>query len=100
MPTALITGASRGLGRALADALADRGWRLVIDARGADVLEAARAALAERTEVVAVAGGGGDEGQRAALVEGCAGAPDALINNASTPGPGPLPPLAELPPPA
>ena len=42
-PVALVTGASRGLGLALAEALAERGWRLVIDARGADALrEAAR----------------------------------------------------------
>ena len=49
--TALITGASRGLGLALARALAARGWRLVIDARGADALEAARAELAAHTDV-------------------------------------------------
>jgi len=57
MDTALITGASRGLGLALARELARRSWRLVIDARGADALEAARAELAELTEVVAIAGG-------------------------------------------
>ena len=45
MDTALITGASRGLGLALARALARRSWRLVIDARGAEALEAARAEL-------------------------------------------------------
>jgi NAD(P)-dependent dehydrogenase (short-subunit alcohol dehydrogenase family) len=100
MSTALITGASRGFGRAVADALADRGWRLVIDARRADVLEAARAALAERTEVVAVAGDVADERHRAALVEACDETLDALVNNASTLGPSPLPALAELPLPA
>ena len=52
--TALMTGASRGLGLALARALAERGWRLIIDARGAAALAAARAELAERTEVIAV----------------------------------------------
>ena len=46
MDTALITGASRGLGLALARELARRSWRLVIDARGAEALEAARAELA------------------------------------------------------
>src|SRR5438270_305464 len=58
MPTALITGASRGLGLALARALAAEGWNLVIDARGADALEAARSELAESTSsrVIAVAG--------------------------------------------
>ena len=56
MDTALITGASRGLGLALARELARRSWRLVIDARGAGALEAARAELAELTEVVAIPG--------------------------------------------
>ena len=50
---ALITGASQGLGLALAEALADQGWTLVIDARRADRLEPPRSALAERTSVVA-----------------------------------------------
>ena len=39
MPTALITGASAGLGRALATELAGHGWRLIITARGAERLE-------------------------------------------------------------
>ena len=38
MPVALITGASRGLGRALAHTLARRGWSLIVDARRADDL--------------------------------------------------------------
>jgi NAD(P)-dependent dehydrogenase (short-subunit alcohol dehydrogenase family) len=97
MPTALITGASRGLGRALAAALAERGWRLVLDARGADALEEVRAQLARQTEVVAVPGDVADEWHRAALVDACGGRLDALVNNASTLGPSPLPPLAELP---
>ena len=46
MPTAIVTGASRGLGLALARALAERGWRLVIDAREAGPLHAAAAELA------------------------------------------------------
>ncbi|MDQ3529336.1 MAG: SDR family NAD(P)-dependent oxidoreductase, partial [Actinomycetota bacterium] len=54
--TALITGASRGLGLALARALATDGWQLVIDARGAADLEQAAAELRERTTVVALAG--------------------------------------------
>ncbi|MGH2947622.1 MAG: SDR family NAD(P)-dependent oxidoreductase, partial [Solirubrobacteraceae bacterium] len=45
MDTALITGASRGLGLALARELAQRGWRLVVDARGGEALERARAEL-------------------------------------------------------
>ena len=49
MPTAIVTGASRGLGLALAHALADRGWRLVVDARDGAALEAAVAPLRHRT---------------------------------------------------
>ena len=56
MQVAIITGASRGLGLALATKLADRGWALVIDARGADALAAAEAELASRTTVRAIAG--------------------------------------------
>jgi NAD(P)-dependent dehydrogenase (short-subunit alcohol dehydrogenase family) len=48
-PVAIVTGASRGLGLALARELAARGWRLVVDARGADALERARAELARMT---------------------------------------------------
>jgi len=96
MPTALVTGASRGLGRALVDALADRGWRLVIDARGGEALAAARAELAGRTDVVALAGDVADDAHRAALVEACGGELDALVNNASILGPSPLPALHEL----
>ena len=54
--TALITGASRGLGLALARGLAGEGWTLIVDARGAEALEAARAELAELTHVVALPG--------------------------------------------
>ena len=56
MPTAIVTGASRGLGLALAGALAERGWRLVIDARDGVALERAAAGLRDRAEVVALAG--------------------------------------------
>jgi NAD(P)-dependent dehydrogenase (short-subunit alcohol dehydrogenase family) len=96
MPTALVTGASRGLGRALAGALADRGWRLVVDARGREALEAARAELAARTEVVALPGDIADAAHRAALIEAC-GELDVLINNAGVLGPSPLPAVADLP---
>ena len=69
MPTAIITGASRGLGLALARALAARGWRLVIDARGADALERAARELARSPSVVALAGDVADAGHRSALVD-------------------------------
>lgn len=97
MSTALITGASRGLGLALARALAGRGRRLVIDARGAGELEAARAALAALTEVVAVAGDIADPDHRRALIVAAGGSLDLLVNNASLLGPSPQPALADYP---
>jgi NAD(P)-dependent dehydrogenase (short-subunit alcohol dehydrogenase family) len=97
MPTALITGASRGLGLELARALADRGWRLVVDGRDAQALHDARAQLAHLTDVVAVAGDVADEWHRTALVDAAGGRLDALVNNASTLGPSPLPALAHYP---
>jgi 3-oxoacyl-[acyl-carrier protein] reductase len=51
---ALVTAASKGLGRAAAQALAEEGARLVICARGEEALERARAELAEITDVVGV----------------------------------------------
>jgi NAD(P)-dependent dehydrogenase (short-subunit alcohol dehydrogenase family) len=96
MPTALITGASRGLGLALARELAGLGWRLVIDAREPAALEEARAELARTTEVVAIAGDVADRGHRRALVS-AAGEIDVLVNNASVLGPSPQPELAEYP---
>ena len=97
MDTALITGASRGLGLALARELARRSWRLVIDARGADALEAARAELALHTEVVAIAGDVADPDHRRALVAAAGSRIDLLVNNASVLGPSPQPRLADYP---
>jgi NAD(P)-dependent dehydrogenase (short-subunit alcohol dehydrogenase family) len=97
MDTALITGASRGLGLALARELARRNWRLVIDARGADDLEAARAELAMRTHVVAVAGDVADPSHRRALIDAAGPRIDLLVNNASLLGPSPQPALADYP---
>jgi NAD(P)-dependent dehydrogenase (short-subunit alcohol dehydrogenase family) len=94
--TALITGASRGLGYALAMALAERGWQLIIDARGADALEQARQALAEQTQVIAIPGDVTDPAHRAALVE-AAESLDVLVNNASMLGPSPQPYLLDYP---
>lgn len=98
MPTALITGASRGLGAALADALADRGWTLLLDARGADDLFAVADHLHQRTRVGVVPGDVTDPDHRARLAEAAAEAApiDLLVNNASTLGPSPMPALVDL----
>lgn len=97
--TALITGASRGLGLALARELAWQGWSLVLDGRGASALESARAELAQRTEVVALAGDVTDAAHRAALAAAAEslGGLDALVNNASFLGPSPQPALLDYP---
>jgi NAD(P)-dependent dehydrogenase (short-subunit alcohol dehydrogenase family) len=99
MAVAIITGGSRGLGLALARALAERGWRLVLDARGVDALQRVRAELAERTQVVALPGDVADEGHLRALVDaaGELGGLDLLVNNASVLGPSPQPRLADYP---
>jgi NAD(P)-dependent dehydrogenase (short-subunit alcohol dehydrogenase family) len=97
MRTALVTGASRGLGLALARALAERGWRLVVDARGEEALEAAREELAALTDVTAVAGDIAVDRHRRALVAAAGDRLDLLVNNASALGPSPLPPLADYP---
>ncbi len=92
MPTAIVTGASRGLGLALARALSERGWRLVIDAREAAPLHAAAAGL----DAIAIPGDVADPAHREALVA-AAGRVDLLVNNASVLGPSPQPALAEYP---
>ena len=56
MPVAIVTGASRGLGLALARALDERGWRLVVDARGGDALAEATAGLANVTAIAPATG--------------------------------------------
>lgn len=100
MKVALITGASRGLGEALATALAADGWALVLDARGPEDLAAVAARTAATgVEVRALPGDITDADHRARLV-GAAdelGGIDLLVNNASTLGPTPLPPLTEYP---
>ncbi|ONI67781.1 short-chain dehydrogenase [Kribbella sp. ALI-6-A] len=95
-PVALVTGASAGLGLALAQGLAERGWALIIDARGADALKDAADTLAANTDVVPLAGDVTDAEHRADLVEavGELGRLDLLVNNASYLGPSPLQRLA------
>jgi NAD(P)-dependent dehydrogenase (short-subunit alcohol dehydrogenase family) len=92
-PVALITGASRGLGRALAHALADRGWRLVVDARDTSSLAEAL------PSAVVVEGDVTDPLHRETLAAAvrATGRLDLLVNNASDLGPSPLPHLAEYP---
>lgn len=97
--TALITGASRGLGLALARALAGRGWSLIIDARSAGSLEAAYAELSQLTAVIAIAG---DVTHRAhrhelTLAAQAAGGLDAVVNNAGVLGLSPQPALLDYP---
>jgi NAD(P)-dependent dehydrogenase (short-subunit alcohol dehydrogenase family) len=97
--TALITGASRGLGLALARRLAAEGWTLIIDARGAEDLESARVELADLTHVVAIPGDVTDDEHRRSLAGAARelGDLDAVVNNASTLGPSPQPALLDYP---
>ncbi|MBV9001785.1 MAG: SDR family oxidoreductase [Solirubrobacterales bacterium] len=97
MPLAIITGSSRGLGLALARALAKRGWALVIDARGASELERAARELGALTEVTALPGDVADDWHRGALVDAAGERVDLLVNNASLLGPSPQPPLGQYP---
>src|SRR5438128_9846097 len=95
MPVGIVTGSSRGLGLALARALVERGWRLVVDARGGEALEGA---WAGRPGVVALPGDVADPEHRRALVAAAGDRIDLLVNNASVLGPSPQPELAEYPP--
>jgi NAD(P)-dependent dehydrogenase (short-subunit alcohol dehydrogenase family) len=101
MYTALITGASRGLGRALALALAERGASLVVDARGQQALSDVRDELLEAgaRSVQALRGSVTDPAHRRDLVDAVrqGGGLDLLVNNASTLGPSPQPSLRDYP---
>ncbi len=97
MPNAIITGASRGLGLALARSLAADGWRLIIDARGPKELSRAAETLAELTDVVAIPGDVADDWHRRGLVGAAGERIDLLVNNASVLGPSPQPRLASYP---
>jgi NAD(P)-dependent dehydrogenase (short-subunit alcohol dehydrogenase family) len=94
MPTAIVTGASRGLGLALARALSERGWRLVIDARVSGPLDEVAATL---PNTVAIPGDVTDPEHRAALIAAAGDDLELLVNNASVLGPSPQPGLATYP---
>jgi NAD(P)-dependent dehydrogenase (short-subunit alcohol dehydrogenase family) len=101
-PVAVVTGASRGLGRALAEGLARDGWHLVLDARTGTDLAAAAADLSRLTTVLALAGDVVDDDHRADLAAAAdrLGGADLLVNNASTLGGSPPPALGDFPLPA
>jgi len=95
--TAIVTGASRGLGRALAAGLVGAGWRVVLDARGASELAAVVAELGPAA--VGVPGDVTDPAHRAELLAAATalGGPDLVVNSAGILGPSPQPPLAGYP---
>ncbi len=99
MKTGLITGASRGLGLALARELARQGWQLIIDARREDALNSAHRELEALTKVISITGDVAQPGHRQQLVQAAhdLGGLDALINNASVLGPSPQPNLLDYP---
>lgn len=101
MSTAIVTGASRGLGFAVAAELATTGWNLVIDARDNAALKTAARSLDEMGsgQIEAISGDVADERHTVALVEAAAAIGDfsLLINNASLLGPSPQPALADYP---
>jgi NAD(P)-dependent dehydrogenase (short-subunit alcohol dehydrogenase family) len=94
---ALITGASRGLGLALARALAARGWSLILDARDPDALRAVEGSLARGSDVLALPGdvADGEHRRRLARTAQDLGGLSAVVNNASALGATPLPPLLD-----
>jgi NAD(P)-dependent dehydrogenase (short-subunit alcohol dehydrogenase family) len=96
MPTAIVTGASRGLGLALTQTLTAAGWNVIADARDAEPL---RSALAGLDRVTVLPGDVTDPGHRAELVAAAdaLGGLDLLVNNAGALGPSPLPAVADLP---
>ncbi len=99
MKNALITGASRGLGVALARQLAQGGWGLIIDARGKKALERVREELSAKTKVIAIPGDVTAESHRKKLLKAAQelGGLDLIMNNASLLGPSPQPQLLDYP---
>jgi NAD(P)-dependent dehydrogenase (short-subunit alcohol dehydrogenase family) len=97
-PVAIVTGASRGLGRALTAALLERGWAVVADARRTAELKTTAEAL-DSPQLIALPGDVTDASHRDALVAAAieAGSLRLLVNNASRLGPSPQPLLADYP---
>jgi len=93
MPVALITGASAGLGKALAEALVSRKWTVIGDGRDADALTVA----AREAGFMPIPGDVADPDHRADLAAAVGSGLDLLVNNASTLGVSPLPPLGRYP---
>jgi NAD(P)-dependent dehydrogenase (short-subunit alcohol dehydrogenase family) len=98
MAIALITGGSKGLGRALTSTLLERGWSVVIDGRDSESLAEAERSLNGGNRLVVIAGDVADPSHRRALVDAAErlGGLDLLVNNASTLGASPLPWLADI----
>jgi NAD(P)-dependent dehydrogenase (short-subunit alcohol dehydrogenase family) len=94
VPVGIVTGASRGLGLAVARALVEREWNLVVDARGARALEQAVSGL---EGVLAIAGDVTDAVHRRALVDAAGNRIDLIVNNAGVLGPSPQPRLTAYP---
>ncbi|BCZ21370.1 SDR family NAD(P)-dependent oxidoreductase [Mycobacterium senriense] len=96
-PVAIVTGASRGFGKALAAALLDRGWTVVGDARRASELESTVRELNSRN-FIALPGDVTDASHRAELAAAASVGPlGLLVNNASHLGPSPQPVLTDYP---
>ncbi len=97
--TAIVTGASRGLGEVVATFLARAGHQLVLTARREEPLEEVAERLARNTRVIALAGDVADPRHRTALAEAARemGGLDVLVNNASELGPSPMPTLTTYP---
>ncbi len=95
--TAIITGGSKGFGRALTQQLVDDGWTVIVDGRDIDALLVTAAAIGP--SVIPVPGDVTDTTHRHNLIAAAerTGGLDLLVNNASTLGPTPMPTLANFP---
>ncbi len=96
MPTALVTGGTRGLGKAIATELAGQNWRVIIDGRSLAALDAAVSQLGG--DVVGIDGDITSPAHRDRLVAAIGDSLDLLVNNASELGPSPLQTLAQISP--